>query len=49
MRGNSAAFIAIGVVFFFLGARGSRAYIGLGVAFLAIGFGMWMRARKSGP
>jgi hypothetical protein len=48
MRGNSAAFLAIGAAFLALGAGGSGAYLGVGAAFLAISFGMWMRARKSG-
>ena len=48
MRGNSAVFLAIGAAFLALGAGGSKAYFGVGAVLLAISFGMWMRARKSG-
>jgi hypothetical protein len=39
-------FLVLGVVFFAIGARGNNAFIGLGLAFMAIYFAQVMRARK---
>jgi hypothetical protein len=49
MKSNRGSpFLAIGIVFLYIGMAGRSAFIGLGVAFLAIGLGLIGRERKRG-
>ena len=44
-RSSGAAFIALGVVFLYMGLGNRSSYIGLGIAFLVIGLAVMRRRR----